>query len=134
MEAQQPTFEKAQLVIVEDDPFISRMYQLKIQQAGYKLAVGENGRQAVQLITEHQPRLALIDVNMPEMTGFEAIEQLKANGYDISRTNFIILTNSNNPNDIEKAKAMGADYLIKADQTPRSILELIQKKLHISSS
>ena len=123
------TSEKAQLVIVEDDPFISRMYQMKIGQAGYKLAVGENGRDAVELITQHQPRLAMIEIHMREMGGFEVIKHLSSNGYDLSRTAFILLTNLNNPNDIERAKAIGAEYLIKADQTPRSILALIQKKL-----
>lgn len=123
------TGEKAEVVVVEDDPFISRMYQMKLAKAGYKIVMGVNGQEAVKLITEHQPKLAMVDINMPEMSGLDAVEQLKSNGYDFSRTQVVFLTNSNNPNDIEKAKALGADYLIKADQTPRNVLELIQKKL-----
>lgn len=121
--------EKAEVVVVEDDPFISRMYQMKLAKAGYKIVMGVNGQDAVKLITEHQPKLAMVDINMPEMSGLDAIAQLKSNGYDFSRTQVVFLTNSNNPNDIEKAKALDADYLIKADQTPRNVLELIQKKL-----
>lgn len=121
--------QKADVVVIEDDPFISRMYQVKLAKAGYHIAMGVNGREAVALITQHQPRLALVDINMPEMTGIEAINQLRDDGYDFSQTKVVFLTNSNNPNDIEKAKAMGADYLIKADQTPRGVLELIRKKL-----
>lgn len=121
--------EKAEVVVVEDDPFISRMYEMKLAKAGYKIVMGVNGQEAVKLITEHQPKLAMVDINMPEMSGLDAVEQLKSNGYDFSRTQVVFLTNSNNPNDIEKAKALGADYLIKADQTPRNVLELIQKKL-----
>ncbi len=121
--------EKAEVVVVEDDPFISRMYEMKLAKAGYKIVMGVNGQDAVKLITEHQPKLAMVDINMPEMSGLDAIAQLKSNGYDFSRTQVVFLTNSNNPNDIDKAKALGADYLIKADQTPRNVLELIQKKL-----
>lgn len=121
--------EKAEVVVVEDDPFISRMYEMKLAKAGYKIVMGVNGQDAVKLITEHQPKLAMVDINMPEMSGLDAVEQLKSNGYDFSRTQVVFLTNSNNPNDIDKAKALGADYLIKADQTPRNVLELIQKKL-----
>jgi len=121
--------EKAEVVVVEDDPFISRMYEMKLAKAGYKIVMGVNGQEAVKLITEHQPKLAMVDINMPEMSGLDAVEQLKSNGYDFSRTQVVFLTNSNNPNDIDKAKALGADYLIKADQTPRNVLELIQKKL-----
>lgn len=126
--------EKADVVVVEDDPFISRMYQVKLAKAGYHIAMGVNGREAVTLITQHQPRLALVDINMPEMTGIEAVNQLKNDGYDFSRTKIVFLTNSNNPNDIEKAKSMGADYLIKADQTPRGVLELIRRKLGEASA
>jgi two-component system chemotaxis sensor kinase CheA len=121
--------EKAEVVVVEDDQFISRMYEMKLAKAGYKIVMGVNGQDAVKLITEHQPKLAMVDINMPEMSGLDAIAQLKSNGYDFSRTQVVFLTNSNNPNDIEKAKALDADYLIKADQTPRNVLELIQKKL-----
>lgn len=121
--------EKAEVVVVEDDPFISRMYEMKLAKAGYKIVMGVNGQEAVKLIAEHQPKLAMVDINMPEMSGLDAVEQLKSNGYDFSRTQVVFLTNSNNPNDIDKAKALGADYLIKADQTPRNVLELIQKKL-----
>jgi CheY-like chemotaxis protein len=120
--------EKAEVVVVEDDPFISRMYEMKLAKAGYKIVMGVNGQEAVKLITEHQPKLAMVDINMPEMSGLTH-RQLKSNGYDFSRTQVVFLTNSNNPNDIDKAKALGADYLIKADQTPRNVLELIQKKL-----
>ena len=102
---------------------------MKLAKAGYKIVMGVNGQDAVKLITEHQPKLAMVDINMPEMSGLDAIAQLKSNGYDFSRTQVVFLTNSNNPNDIEKAKALDADYLIKADQTPRNVLELIQKKL-----
>lgn len=122
------------VVVVEDDPFISRMYEIKLSKAGYHIAMGTNGHEAVKLIQQYHPKLALVDINMPEMTGIEAITQLKHDGYDFSKTKVVFLTNSNNPNDIEAAKAMGADYLIKADQTPRGVLELIKKKLGEVSS
>lgn len=117
------------VVVVEDDPFISRMYQVKLVKAGYNIAMGSNGHEAIKLIKQYQPKLALVDINMPELGGIEAITQLKDGGYDFSRTSVVFLTNSNNPNDIEKAKSLGADYLIKADQTPRGVLEMIRQKL-----
>lgn len=124
----------ADVVVVEDDPFISRMYEVKLSKAGYHIAMGANGHEAVSLLKQHHPKLALIDINMPEMTGIEAVKQLKQENYDFTKTSVVFLTNSNNPNDIEAAKSMGADYLIKADQTPRGVLELIKKKLGETSS
>lgn len=118
-----------EVVVIEDDPFISRMYEVKLAKAGYRIQMGASGKDVISLLNTHHPKLALVDINMPEMTGIEAVKQLKDAGYDFSKTQIVFLTNSNNPNDIEAAKALGGDYLIKADQTPRGVLELIKKKL-----
>ena len=118
-----------EVVVIEDDPFISRMYEVKLAKAGYHIQMGASGKDVISLLNSYHPKLALVDINMPEMTGIEAVKQLKAEGYDFSKTQIVFLTNSNNPNDIEAAKALGGDYLIKADQTPRGVLELIKKKL-----
>ncbi|MEI7819031.1 MAG: response regulator [bacterium] len=126
---QTPNDAMPDVIVVEDDPFISRMYEIKLSKAGYHLAMGATGRDAVKLLNQYHPKLALIDINMPEMTGIDAVKELKATGYDFSKTSIVFLTNSNSPNDIEAAKALGGDYLIKADQTPRGVLELIKKKL-----
>lgn len=122
------------VIIIEDDPFISRMYEVKLVKAGYHIALGGNGQEAIKLVTEHHPKVLLIDINMPEMTGIEAVTQLKHDGYDFSKTAVVFLTNSNSEADMEKVKALGADYLIKADQTPRGVLELIKHKLAQVSS
>ncbi|MBP9826960.1 response regulator [Candidatus Saccharibacteria bacterium] len=122
------------IVIVEDDQYISRMYNVKLANAGYHVVLGQNGLDAIKLMNEHHPRLILIDINMPEMTGLDAIRQLKNDGYDFSHTGIIFLTNSDSQDDIERAKTMGADYIIKANITPKDMLEVIKKNLASISS
>lgn len=122
------------VVIVEDDPFISRMYQIKLVKAGYHILMGSNGREGVKLISTHHPKLVLMDINMPEMSGLEAIAELKLQKYDFSKTAIVFLTNSNALEDIERVAGHGGEYLVKADQTPRGVLELIKKKLGQVSS
>lgn len=117
------------VIIVEDDPIISRMYHIKLSQAGYHILVATNGADSVKLVREHHPKLVLMDINMPEMTGIEAIRQLKSERYDFSRTAVVFLTNSNSLSDIEQAADLGAGYIMKSDQTPRQVLMLIQAKI-----
>lgn len=124
----------ADVIIVEDDPFISRMYQVKLAKAGYHIVMATNGKEGIKAINENHPKLVLMDINMPEMSGIEAIKQLKTEGYDFSKTSVVFLTNSNNPNDIEQVASLGGEYIIKADQTPKNVLELIQRKLGQVSS
>lgn len=117
------------IVLAEDDPFISRMYQIKLSGTGYKVVSADNGRAAAELIRARNPRLILIDINMPELSGFEVIETLKSGNYNFDHTAIVFLTNSNRKEDVERAKKLGGDYLIKADLTPKSVLELIDSKL-----
>lgn len=117
------------IVLAEDDPFISRMYQIKLAGTGYKVASADNGRVAAELIRAKTPRLVLIDINMPELSGFEVIESLKSGSYNFDHTAVVFLTNSNRKEDVERAKKLGGEYLIKADLTPKSVLELIDSKI-----
>lgn len=121
---------RADIVLAEDDPFISRMYMVKLQNAGLNIVLARSGRAAAEEITKNQPRLVMLDINMPELTGFEVYDVLKNNHYDWSRTAVIFLTNSSQKEDVERAKKLGCDYIIKSDSTPKQVLELIESKLN----
>lgn len=126
-DARQP--KTVDIVLAEDDPFISRMYLVKLQGAGLNVVLASNGRAAVELISAHKPKLVLLDINMPELNGFEAYEVLKRNQYDWSKTEVIFLSNSSKKEDIERAKKLGRDYIVKSYSTPKQVLELIWSKL-----
>lgn len=117
------------ILLAEDDPFIARMYETKLSAAGYKVVVKNNGLNAYEAIKEMQPDLLIIDINMPEVTGLELIKNLNNIGFDFKAHPVIILTNSSNPRDIEVAKTLNADYLVKAEMTPQEVLEKIQDKI-----
>lgn len=121
--------ETVDIVLAEDDPFISRMYQTKLGTSGYKVVAASNGREAANLINAHQPRLVLMDINMPELSGFEVVDMLKHDNYDFSKTTLIFLTNSTRKEDMERAKKLDGDYVVKADLTPKNVLEMIESKL-----
>src|SRR4029079_297326 len=61
------------ILIAEDDPFISRMYQIKLESAGFHVIVKNNGRDAFEAIKADQPNLAVLDINMPELSGLEVL-------------------------------------------------------------
>lgn len=117
------------VVLAEDDPFISRMYTVKLQSSGLNIVLARSGRAAVEAITKNQPRLVMLDINMPELTGFEVYDVLKNNHYDWSRSEVIFLTNSSKKEDVDRANKLGCDYIIKSDSTPKEVLEKIESKL-----
>jgi len=117
------------ILIAEDDPFISRMYQIKLEGAGFRVLVKNNGRDAYEAIKSEHPSLCILDINMPELSGLEVLGALSNDGYDLKDMPVIVLTNSSDLNDRKKAESYGAEYLVKAELTPRQVLNLISEKL-----
>jgi CheY-like chemotaxis protein len=117
------------ILVAEDDPFISRMYQTKLQSAGFVIAMAANGRDAYEQIKSIQPDLILLDINMPELTGWEVIKALQADGQDEMVKRVVVLTNSADPNSRKQAANLGVEFMVKAELTPHDVLEQINKRL-----
>jgi CheY-like chemotaxis protein len=119
------------ILIAEDDPFISRMYQIKLENGGFRVIVKNNGRDAFEAIKSEHPNLAILDINMPELSGLEVLGALQADGFDMASMPVFVLTNSSELSDRKKAQSFGAQYLVKAELTPRQVLNMIDDKLGI---
>ena len=117
------------VLIAEDDPFISRMYQIKLESAGLRVIVKNNGRDAYEAIKSEHPNLAVLDINMPELSGLEVLAALQNDSFDFGEMPVIVLTNSSELADRNAAHSYGAEYLVKAELTPREVLDMINTKL-----
>jgi DNA-binding response OmpR family regulator len=122
------------ILIAEDDPFISRMYQIKLEGAGFRVTVKNNGRDAYEAVKSEHPNLAVLDINMPELSGLEVLQALQSDGFDFATMPVIVLTNSSDIKDRNAAHNYGAEYLVKAELTPREVLNMITQKLGSKSA
>lgn len=122
------------IVLAEDDPFISRMYQVKLVSAGFEVVLKTNGREAYEAIKASKPSLIMLDINMPELSGLEVLAALASDGFDFTSTPAIVLTNSSSMDDRKQAEQYGAQYLVKAELTPRQVLDLINTTLGLGDS
>ncbi|MBI3250550.1 MAG: response regulator [Candidatus Andersenbacteria bacterium] len=120
--------QKALILLVEDDSFISGMYQTKLVSLGYTVELREDGQAAWDRLQEDPlPDLVLLDVVLPKKDGFEILEALRADKRT-KDTPVILLTNLGQKPDIERGVKLGADdYIIKAHFTPSEVVEKIQK-------
>ena len=109
------------IVIADDHPMILKGLFDELTASDYNI-VGKavNGMQALEFILTHQPTIALLDIDMPLLTGFEVIKMAKEKQVD---TKFIILSFHKETNYISQAKALQINgYLLKED----SFLEIEQ--------
>ncbi|MAO48523.1 MAG: DNA-binding response regulator [Aequorivita sp.] len=102
------------IVIADDHPMILKGLHDELKAHNYNiLGQAANGMQALELILTHNPTLALLDIDMPLLTGFEVIKMAKQKKVD---TKFIILSFHKENDYLIQAKALQINgYLLKED-------------------
>jgi CheY-like chemotaxis protein len=109
---------KRRVLIVEDDRITRMLVRLLLEREGYEALEGENGAHAVELARRERPDLLMIDLLMPEMDGYQAIERIR---HDVSLATLpiIVLTSEDGPGVEHRVLEMGADdYMIKPFEPP----------------
>ena len=118
---------KKTILLVEDDVFISDIYNVKLNSAGYNVVLANNGREAIEKLRDGLiPNLILLDIVMPYMDGFGFLNEKKEvdEWRDIP---VVLLTNLSQKEDVDQAMELGAkDYLIKSHFTPTEVLEKVK--------
>ena len=114
----------AQVLLVEDDPFLSTLLKNRLQKEGLEVLLAKTGLEALEILKKSQPDLVLLDLILPEKSGFEVLEDMISNP-QYGKPPVIIISNLGQDQDVDRAKQLGVvDYFIKA-QTP--IDDLVQK-------
>jgi CheY-like chemotaxis protein len=110
--------EKPLILIVDDNPENIRVLGVALKSTEYNLTVAMNGRSALNIIEKQIPSLILLDVMMPDMTGFQVCEKLK-NNPKTKDIEIIFVTAAVNLNEELKGLSLGAvDYIHKPISIP----------------
>ena len=118
--------ENKRVLIVEDDEFLLQMYATKLELEGFKVLEATTGLQGLKIAQKELPDLILLDLNLPELSGFEVLAQLKRED-NTKNIKVLILTNYSQKDNIDKCLSLGADdYLIKAHFVPSEVIKKIK--------
>ena len=117
------------ILIVEDEEFLSDMYKIKFEQAGYNTVIARDGLEGFELAKKELPDLILLDLILPILDGFKVLAKLRAES-STKKIKVFILSNLGQSDEINKGMKSGADgYFIKANLTPSQLLEKVEKIL-----
>jgi two-component system chemotaxis response regulator CheY len=100
------------ILLVDDSKVMRSIVQRSIRQAGYRsleFAEADSGRSALERLQECKPKLIVSDWNMPEMTGIELLEHVRANKMDIP---FGFITSESSTEIREIALKAGAKFVL----------------------
>ena len=117
------------ILCIEDDRFIGEMYVRSLNKAGYSVDWMVDGNDGLIAARNKPYDLILLDVMLPERRGSEILAALRGEEKDlIPKTKVLIMTNFEQDEESRTAMQNHADgYLIKAEITPRKLLEIIKK-------
>lgn len=115
------------ILLIEDDLFIGEMYSRSLSREGYQVDLIKDGEEGLQAALSKQYDLILLDVMLPEKRGTEILTTLRGEEDKVPNSRIVVLTNFEQDDESKMAMQSKADgYLIKADITPRRLLEIIK--------
>ncbi len=108
------------ILVVDDEPRYLRLMEANLVTEGFMVTKATNGQEAVDQVVEKHPDLVLLDVMMPVLDGFGALERIR----EFSNVPIIIVTARGSENDRVRGLDLGADdYIVK----PFSATELLAR-------
>ena len=120
------------IAIIEDDPVSSQMYRMKFESSGFQVEIADNGVRGVALAKAFNPDIILLDLGMPEMTGDEALVEIRKLP-EHKTTPVIILTNLGEEEAPKGLRDLGIhSYIVKANLTPRQVTSRVKEALGLT--
>ena len=102
--------DKGKILVVDDDRLVLATLSYGLSQAGYAVITADNGDDAILMAREHRPELALLDIRMEGMSGFDVAAYLR----EYLQIPFMFLSAFSDDDTVAQVKALGAvAYLIK---------------------
>jgi DNA-binding response OmpR family regulator len=117
------------VLVADDDPDILSLVAFRLDRAGYAVVAARDGREALELALARAPDLAVLDVTMPKLDGYEVAAGLRGTRA-VDRVPIILLTARVREVDVARGFDAGADAYIKKPFSPQELLERVQALLH----
>jgi DNA-binding response OmpR family regulator len=119
---------KPLILVADDDPDILSLVTLRLERSGYEVVGAGDGEQALAAAMARPPDLALLDVMMPKLDGYQVTAQLRGN--DATRhLPVILLTARVQEHDIARGVEAGADDYVKKPFSTHELRDRVQAAL-----
>jgi len=120
--------EEPLVLVADDDEDILALVAFRLERAGYAVVTARDGEQALTLARERRPDLAVLDVMMPRLTGYEVTECLRREEAT-RRIPVILLTARAQEADVTRGFAAGADDYVTKPFSPQELRARVQAML-----
>ncbi len=121
---------KKNILIVEDDFFVTRAYTIKFEKENFNVSSVGDGEAAIEFLKKNfLPDLIMLDLMIPKKSGFEVLKEIKSDN-SWKKIPVVILSNLGQEEDMKKGSELGAvDYILKAETNIEEVVARIKKFL-----
>lgn len=120
--------DSAHLLVADDDQDIRDLVAFKLGSAGFRVTAVADGVQALEALRREKPRMAVLDVMMPGLSGLDVVRQVRADA-DLADLPVILLTARAQEADVETGFATGADDYVVKPFSPRELVSRVRAVL-----
>ena len=114
---------KKRILLVDDEPDFLLMLTYRLKAYGYAIVTAANGKEALEVIQDKSPDAILLDIQMPEMDGFEVLKAVRKQDKNLP---IFILTTFSDERRQEESKRLGASgFMVKGNFSEENADDLI---------
>lgn len=114
------------ILTCDDEKNIVRLIQVNLERHGYEVVTAYNGRECLEKVATEHPDLILLDLMMPEMSGFEVLETLK-NNPETASIPVIMLTARTQDKDVLRGWQSGVECYLTKPFNPIELITFIKR-------
>ncbi len=118
--------DKEKIVIADDMDTVLMLEEILLKKTGYEIVKAKTGTEALKKIQSEKPRMALLDLVMPEMNG-DAVCRFIKNSTDLKHIKIVIITSHGKAEDKERAMRSGCDYFLTKPVSSKDLLTIVNK-------
>lgn len=115
------------IVLAEDNSTLSLLLKFRLEKEGYKLLIAVDGKEAIEMIEEHDPELILTDIMMPFISGLEVISHVR-NKLN-KQTPIIVFSAAGQEEMVLKAFNLGANDFMGKPFSPNELVIRVKRLL-----
>src|SRR4051794_32299975 len=119
---------EVRILVVDDDPSVRRLVSVQLGLAGHEVHITDNGPAALLLIGSIEPDLVILDVMMPEVTGWQVLRALRADPR-YALLPVLMLTAAAQPADIKLSYELGASSVIGKPYDGERLTQMVEALL-----
>jgi DNA-binding NtrC family response regulator len=119
------------ILVIDDEEVVRILFQSLLEEEGYQTLLAEDGQQGVEMLNQHTPAVALVDKNLPDISGLDLIASEKKRH---PNTEFIMITGYASLDSAVKAMEVGAfSYLTKPFMDMDVVMDRIRAALDVNN-